>query len=139
MGAAHRKEDHSHIAEGRKRLLVTGSREWPSEPAVVAAILAQWVAWGRPPITIIQGGARGVDTMAAGAVDIDLVVRGVRPFKVETYPADWDVHGRAAGHIRNAEMVSLGADLCLAFIFNDSPWREQIMICLLYTSPSPRD
>ena len=32
-----------------------------------------------------------------------------------TYPFDWE-----AGHVRNAEMVVSGADICLAFIENDS-------------------
>jgi hypothetical protein len=32
----------------------------------------------------------------------------------EPHPADWDRHGRAAGPIRNGEMVALGAEFVLA-------------------------
>ena len=115
----HRREDGAAQAiEGRRRILITGSREWPNQPAVAAAILKAWTDMGKPPVTVIHGGARGVDTMAG-----DLITKqaALSPFfRVEVHPALWDVHGKAAGFIRNAEMVSLGADLCLAFIYNNS-------------------
>lgn len=117
-GPKHRAEDHSHIAEGRKRLLITGSRDWPNQPAIVAAIVKQWLDWDRPPMTLVHGGARGADTMASEALSQALVEDGT--LRVEVHPAAWDVHGKAAGPIRNAQMVSLGADACLAFIFNES-------------------
>ena len=43
------------------------------------------------------------------------------PIKIEKHPADWKgPRKRGAGYARNAEMVKLGADRCLAFILNES-------------------
>jgi hypothetical protein len=57
---------------------------------------------------VVHGGARGADAL------VDEIARnwGWTP---EVHPADWDLYGRSAGHRRNAEMVALGADVCLAF------------------------
>jgi len=117
-GPKHAKEIDSRLAEGRKRVLITGSRDWPNQPAIAGALLAQWLEWGKPPMTIVHGGATGADSMAEGVLDPKLRADGT--LKVEVHPAAWDVHGRAAGPIRNAQMVSLGADLCMAFIKDNS-------------------
>lgn len=56
---------------------------------------------------VITGGCRGVDTIAH-----DWARRMFCDTKV--MPADWDKHGKAAGPIRNKEMLE-DADLLIAF------------------------
>ena len=50
---------------------------------------------------IIHGAARGADSLAGEWA----MSRGVT---VMAFPADWDAHGRSAGHIRNAQMIAEG-------------------------------
>jgi hypothetical protein len=71
-----------------------------------------------PPSTvIIHGGARGADRIA-GEVAMAL------GFVIRVYPADWVIHGKAAGPIRNSEMLRKEhyleepIDLCLAFTWD---------------------
>jgi YspA, cpYpsA-related SLOG family len=62
------------------------------------------------PITVlIQGEADGADRMAA-------TWAASRRIQVERYPADWRRHGKAAGPIRNQQMLDIGRpDLVIAF------------------------
>lgn len=58
---------------------------------------------------IIEGGARGADSLAGEWAD-------ARSVALEVYPADWNVHGKSAGHIRNQQMLDEGKpDLVIAF------------------------
>jgi len=57
---------------------------------------------------VIHGDASGADRLSGGWADL----RGV---PVEKHPADWRKHGRAAGPIRNAEMLGSRPDLVVAF------------------------
>ena len=60
-------------------------------------------------VTIIAGGARGIDTMA-----IDWAVVNWCPFK--EFPADWNKYGKRAGYLRNKQMLEEGhPDLVVAF------------------------
>jgi len=66
---------------------------------------------GKLPVgtTIIQGDARGADLIAKS-------VARAQGCPVESYPADWTRYGRAAGPIRNKQMLDEGKpDLVLAF------------------------
>jgi hypothetical protein len=57
---------------------------------------------------VIQGGARGADTMGrlwAEARSVDCL----------NVPAKWEVHGRAAGPMRNTRMLNYKPQLVIAF------------------------
>ena len=95
------------------RVLVTGSRAWPSRDRVWAALDAE-LARSSVPLLIVHGACtQGADLFAAEWVHANRK----RPWpgvSQECHPVKW-AH-RASGLDRNAEMVKLGADLCLAFI-----------------------
>jgi hypothetical protein len=116
------------------RILVTGSRNWTHVPTIRHTL--RQIAADNPnrDITLVHGAARGVDRLAAHIADSEL------RWTLEPHPADWDNcdpvtcppghrqpghNGRdycpSAGHRRNSHMVSLGADLCIAFWLNRSP------------------
>jgi YspA, cpYpsA-related SLOG family len=91
------------------RLLVCGSRTF-SDGSYLYDILDE-VSIKYDIDVLIHGDAKGADTLAkewAETVGLD---------KIEAYPADWDKHGRAAGPIRNKQMLDEGKpDLVVAFI-----------------------
>lgn len=60
-------------------------------------------------VTIIAGKARGADTMAAEWAVVNWT-------GLEEYPADWNKYGKAAGYIRNKQMLDEGKpDVVIAF------------------------
>ena len=90
-----------------KRVLVCGDRNWKDREAIERELEILDAQEGIE--VVIAGGCRGADALAVGiARELDL--------PVEEYPADWDTHGKAAGPIRNREMIEKGRpDLVLAF------------------------
>jgi hypothetical protein len=91
------------------RILVTGSRDWQDWYVVNRALLGLPKDRDGLGATVVHGGARGADTLAAEAAS-------AFGWRTEVYRADWDRHGSAAGGIRNQLMVNRGADVCLAFV-----------------------
>ena len=85
------------------RLLVCGDRNWAD-----LAMIQQRVAELYPQV-VIHGCARGADSLAG------LAARNLRIPVVE-FPAQWQTYGRAAGMIRNQQMLIEGKpDYVLAF------------------------
>ena len=91
------------------RVLITGSRYFTDYGIVSAALRAEWVRG--EPMTVIHGCAQGADQLAHQIADENWHL-GIHP---EPHPAKWRRDGKAAGFIRNQEMISSGADVCLAF------------------------
>ena len=79
------------------RLVVCGGRNYDCWDVMWGALNV--IHSGRGIAAIIQGGARGADELARSWAKN-------RNIPVETYPADWKQHGRAAGPIRNGVMLA---------------------------------
>lgn len=89
----------------RKLILVTGSRDWTDVSQIETDLE---MAWGKRvddgsdvEPTVIEGGARGADSIA-GAWARRRRAKGVANVQ---FKADWTKHGKAAGPIRNQEML----------------------------------
>lgn len=87
------------------RILVCGGRDY-NDSKKVHDTLFPYLDFGT---SIIEGGARGADKLAAD------FARHYGVFHLQ-YPADWKKHGKAAGFIRNQQMLDEGKpDLVIAF------------------------
>jgi hypothetical protein len=94
------------------RVLVCGSRTW-DDPAVVHEVLFGLTATigDDPEFVVIEGECPygGADLHAAEWAQMF-------DYDLERYPADWDRHGKAAGPIRNQQMLDEGKpDVVWAF------------------------
>lgn len=93
-----------------RKVLVTGSRNLEYGARVDLALWAQArLAGGLDQLQVIVGDCpTGADLHAR-----EFCAR--HKVYLWTFVANWNKHGKAAGPIRNAEMVAGGADVCLAF------------------------
>lgn len=117
------------------KVLATGGRNWEHDDVIFHAL-------SRLPqrTTIMHGGAKGADTIVDGAAKR-------LNYGVEVYPANWKEYGRAAGPIRNREMLQKKPDLVLAFHYDlasskgtrdcvEEAQRRGIPVILISFSPS---
>lgn len=114
------------------RILVTGSRDWADVDDIRKAFRDHTTDVEHvSDVTVVHGAATGADTLAGK-------IARTHGFMIEEHPANWadcgddcnPSHWRyrqdgtpycpRSGYKRNALMVKLGADICLAFIRNDS-------------------
>lgn len=89
------------------RLLICGDREWNDYNAILS-VLRGYILNNNIE-AIIEGEARGADSLAR------LVAQELK-IEVKAFPAKWDEHGKAAGPIRNQQMLDEGKpNIVIAF------------------------
>lgn len=83
-------------------VLVCGGRDFKDREAVFEVLqVLHWV-YG-PALRVMHGAARGADSLAGGvARQLGVPEKG--------FPADWEMHGKGAGPIRNRHMCKLLVD-----------------------------
>jgi hypothetical protein len=76
-------------------ILITGARDWSDKELIKTALLP----YADKKVLLIHGDCQGADKLS-GEVAQEL------GFDISASPANWKLHGRAAGPIRNREMVN---------------------------------
>ena len=93
--------------------MVTGSRNWPF-PHTIHEQLDIALKEANQLFTLIHGdcptGADRIASLYASSLDLPQI----------RYPANWSLHGRAAGPLRNISMIESKPHLVLAFQYNQS-------------------
>ena len=101
------------------RVLVTGSRDWSNADLIRHHLTRAWLTV-EGPFTVVHGACpTGADWMVSDWV-ANMLEADMGDVREEAHAANWQLEGKRAGFIRNARMVNLGADVCLAFIRNGS-------------------
>lgn len=95
------------------RLLVSGSREWDMPEVLRMVIYNYWHKSTRNFIVVHGDCPKGADRMARDFCDKVGISQ-------ELYPADWNKYGKAAGYIRNKQMVDTNPDMGVFFIRGES-------------------
>jgi hypothetical protein len=86
------------------RTVIAGSRTITDSKVVEDAVKAS----GFIITEVVCGGAAGVDSLGKDWA----ILRGI---PVKMFPADWDVHGKAAGPIRNTQMAEYADQVICIF------------------------
>ena len=85
------------------RILFCGDRHWTNYKVICDVMIEH------RPTVVIEGGANGADTLSLEAAEVFDIC-------VQSFPAEWEKYGKAAGPIRNTQMLDEGKpDLVLAF------------------------
>lgn len=99
------------------KVIIAGSRDFSNYPLLKQR--CDYYLQNHKNVTILCGKAKGADTLGE--------YYGIeKKFKIEYYPAKWDIHGKASGVIRNEEMAK-NADALIAFWDGKSKGTEHMI------------
>jgi hypothetical protein len=104
------------------RILIIGSNTWPATDIdkidnVLREYVQKTTRAGDEITFVYADDDKGVATFVPKIV-MDLPIN--RIVSQEVYETDWEQYDKTAPHHRNKEMVSAGADICLAFFHGNS-------------------
>ena len=87
------------------KLIIAGSRDIVDYEIVRLAVVSSgvWAKHGKS-IEVVCGMAKGVDLLG-------FKFASNNSLEVHRFPADWEVHGKRAGHIRNRQMGDFADEL----------------------------
>lgn len=111
----------------KKRVLVCGDRNWLDKDTIKTYLIQL------KPEVVIEGECKGADLLAKEcAIELGIIV--------ESYPANWQEYGKAAGMVRNKEMIIKGKpDLVVAFhnnIDNSKGTKDMLAQAAKYKIPT---
>jgi len=103
------------------KLIIAGSRGITDYEVLKLAIVKSglWKKYGQE-IEVVSGMA----ATGADALGVSFATRN--NLTLHKYPADWSTYGKAAGHIRNAQMAD-HADVLLALWDGESPGTKNMI------------
>lgn len=85
------------------RIIIAGGRDFSNYSLLKQNVDAIVKNYHNDSFTIISGTARGADRLGEKyANENHLILR--------RFPANWDTYGKAAGHIRNAQMAAYASE-----------------------------
>lgn len=92
------------------RLLVYGGRDFNDRHDAYTCLdyVTERLLLEDEDVVVVSGMARGADTLG-----VDWAHE--RGYAIDPYPADWDKYAKAAGPIRNQQMLDSGIDVAVQF------------------------
>ncbi len=94
------------------KVIVAGSRDFKDFELLKSKLDFYLKRYSPSQVEIVSGAARGADRMGERYAL-------ARQFKLNSFPAQWDVYGKSAGYLRNEVMAKYSTH-CVVFIVNNS-------------------